>query len=139
MGELSKERSVVLGSLPQQGSRKLEVLKLLYYYRHLDGQGLDDLPSTDLVTHRIRLALDAKPVSNRYQKRWPPRQEYWLKKLVSLGIQSGIYQPSLAISEHLSTWNARAVLVDKGDNPLPTDEPRLTFDDLHVQEVRPEV
>ncbi len=37
----------------------------------------------------------------------------------------------------LSQWGARAVLVDKVENPKPTDEPRLTFDYSRVTEDLP--
>lgn len=54
-----------------------------------------------------------------------------------MGVEGGIYEPTLTTSEYLSPWNAKAVLVDKVENPKPTDEPRLTFDYSHVKEVRP--
>ena len=40
-------------------------------------------------------------------------------------------------NERLSEWNARAVMVDKVDNPGPTDEPRMTFDYSRVTELLP--
>lgn len=130
------QKGVVVGSALSSEERT-RVLQLLYRYQHLDGRGLDDLPSTDLVVHRIRLADGMKPVASRYQKRWSAPKEWWLQKLVSDGIRGGIYEPTLRTSEHLSPWNSRPVLVDKGENPMPTDEPQLTFDYSQIQEVIP--
>lgn len=56
-----------------------------------------------------------------------------------MGVQEGIYEYTLATIEHLSPWNARAVLVDKVENPQATDEPRLTFDYPHVKEAHMEL
>lgn len=60
-----------------------------------------------------------------------------MRKLVSDGIKGGIYERTNLVDGRLSQWNTRAVLVDKTENPLPTDEPRLTFDYSRVTEELP--
>ena len=34
-----------------------------------------------------------------------------------------------------SLWNARAVMINKGENPKPTDKSRMTFDCFRVVEL----
>ena len=117
-------------------NRKDEVIKLLYQYRHLNSVDLSDLPETDLIIHRVRLVPGTKPHSVG-QKRWPPHKEWWLRKLVQDGINGGVYEKTGLIDGRLSPWNARAVLVDKVENPTPNDEPRMTYDYSRVVEELP--
>ena len=65
----------VLGPLVITPEQRLRVLSLLYQYRHLNREDLRDLPCTDLITHRVRIAPGTKPVSAKTQKRWPPHTE----------------------------------------------------------------
>ncbi len=127
----------VLGSLITTAEQRLRVLNLLYQYRHLNREDLRDLPCTDLITHRVRIAPGTKPASARSQKRWPTHTEWWLRKLVQDGIEGGVYELTEPANGRLSEWNARAVMVDKVDDPKPTDEPRMTFDYSRVTELLP--
>lgn len=128
---------LTLGPLIPTEAARYQVLALLYHYRHLNGTDLTDLPCTDLVTHRVRITPGTKPASNMYQKRWPARTEWWLRKIIQEGLDGGIYELSEAANGRLSQWNARAVVVDKVDNPTPQDEPRITFDYSRVKEDLP--
>ena len=67
--------SLTLGSLVTTEAQRHKVLYLLYHYRHLNGTDLTDLPYTDLITHRVRIAPGTKPASNTTQKRWPAHTE----------------------------------------------------------------
>ena len=127
----------VLGPLITTSEQRLRVLNLLYQYRHLNREDLRDLPCTDLITHRVRIAPGTKPASAKFQKRWPPHTEWWLRKLVQDGLEGGVYELTELANGRLSLWNARAVMVDKVDNPQPTDEPRMTFDYSRVTELLP--
>ena len=51
-----------------------------------------------------------------------------MHKLVQDGLAGGVYELTEPANGRLSEWNARAVMVDKSENPLPSDEPRMTFD-----------
>ena len=113
------------------------MLCLLYHYRHLNGTDLTDLPCTDLITHRVRIAPGTKPASNTTQKRWPAHTEWWLRKIIQDGIDGGVYELTEPANGRLSRWNARAVIVDKVENPRPEDEPRITFDYSRVTEELP--
>ena len=117
--------------------QRLRVLRLLYKYKHLNREDLRDLPCTDLITHRVRIAPGTQPHSCKSQKRWPTHTEWWLRKLVQDGLEGGVYELSEPANGRLSQWNARAVMVDKVENPLPTDEPRMTFDYSRVTELLP--
>ena len=127
----------VLGPLIPTPRDKLRVLQLLYQYKHLNREDLTDLPCTDLITHRVRIAPGTKPASARSQKRWPAHTEWWMRKLVQDGLEGGVYQLTEPANGRLSLWNARAVMVDKVENPKPTDEPRMTFDYSRVIELLP--
>ena len=113
------------------------MLRLLHQYKHLNREDLRDLPCTDLITHRVRIAPSTKPHSCKTQKRWPPHTEWWLRKLVQDGLEGGVYELAEPANGKLSLWNARAVMVDKTENPQPTDEPRMTFDYSRVTELLP--
>lgn len=127
----------VFGPLIPTEADRLRVLRLLYQYRHLNREDLTDLPCTDLITHRVRIKPDTKPASAKSQKRWPPHTEWWLRKLVQDGLEGGIYELTEPANGRLSQWNARAVMVDKVENPTPSDEPRMTFDYSRVTELLP--
>lgn len=135
----AKSVEIKLGPLIPNVASRLKVLQLLYTYRHLNENDLTDLPCTDLIVHRVCLKKGIKPASVRSQKRWPAHTEWWLRKLVSDGIQGGIYEHTVTANRILSAWNARVVLVDKVPNPLPTDKPRLTFDYHQLHEDLPGV
>ncbi len=53
------------------------------------------------------------------------------------GIKGGVYELAEPANGRLSPWNARAVIVDKVENPTPEDEPRVTFDYGRVLELLP--
>ena len=44
------------------------------------------------------------------------------------GLEGGVYERMEPANGRLSEWNARAVMVDKKENPSPKDKPRMTFD-----------
>ena len=127
----------VLGPLIVTADQRLRVLRLLYQYRHLNREDLRDLPCTDLVTHRVRIAPGTKPASSKFQKRWPAHTEWWLRKLVQDGLEGGVYELTEPANGRLSQWNARAVMVDKVENSKPSDEPRMTFDYSRATELLP--
>ena len=85
----------------------------------------------------MRLVEGTKPSGSGIQKRRPADQEWWLQKLIIDGIAGGVYERTQSVNGRLSDWNARAVLVDKVENPTPLDEPRLTFSYIHVRETMP--
>ena len=49
-------------------------------------------------------------------------------------LDSGVYELIEPTNGRLSRWNARAVIIDKVENPRPEDEPRVTFNYLCVIE-----
>ena len=132
----AKEVDLVIGPLIPTEEDKFRVLRLIHAYRHLNGTDLTDLPPTDMIVHRVRLAPGTKPVSHA-QRRWRSHTEWWLRKLVQDGIKGGVYELAQPANGRLSQWGARAVIVDKVENPKPTDEPRLTFDYSKVTEELP--
>ena len=128
---------IVMGNLIPTHEDELRVLQLLYSYRHLNGTNLDSLPSTDLIVHRVRLTPGTLPYSAKGQIRWPPHKEWWLRKIVQDGMMGGIYERTQHANGKLSAWNAQAVIVDKTEDPKPTDEPRITFNYSNVKEDMP--
>lgn len=128
---------IQLGSLIPTEEDELRVLQLLYSYRHLNGTDLDNLPSTDLIIHRARLTPGTEPNNVGSQICYPPNKEWWLRKLVQDGMRGGVYERTQHANSKLSAWNVRAVVVNKEENPKPTDEPRLTFDYSKVKEDMP--
>ena len=60
-----------------------------------------------------------------------------MRKLVQDGLRGGIYELTEPANGRLCLWNARAVMVDKVEDPRPTDEPRMTFDYSRVPELLP--
>ena len=127
----------VLGPLIPTEADRMRVLRLLYQYRHLNGEDLSNLPCTDLITHRVRIKAGTKPFAARFQKRWPAHTEWWMRKLVQDGLLGGVYELTEPANGRLSEWNARAVMVDKVENPKPEDEPRMTMDYSRVHEDLP--
>ena len=60
-----------------------------------------------------------------------------MRKLVSDGLKGGVYKLTEPANSCLSRWNAHAVMVDKVENPKPTDKPRMTFNYSQVHEDLP--
>jgi len=60
-----------------------------------------------------------------------------MRKLVMDGLLGGVYELTEPANGRLSPWNARAVMVDKVEDPTPEDEPRMTFDYSRVYEILP--
>lgn len=126
-----------LGPTISSPEARHKFLSLLFYYCHLNGSDLTDLPPIDLITHRVRLKEGTKPSSNPNQKRRPAYTEWWLRKIILDGMEGGIYELTESANGWLSQWNARAVVVDKVENPTPEDEPRIIFDYFRVHEDLP--
>ena len=53
------------------------------------------------------------------------------------GLEGRVYELTEPANGRLSEWNARAVMVDKVENPQPSDETRMTFDYSRVTELLP--
>ena len=60
-----------------------------------------------------------------------------MQKLVQDGLQGGVYELTEPANGRLSQWNARAVMVDKSENPKPSDDPLMMFDYSRVHEDLP--
>ena len=132
----ANEIGLTLGPLIPSMEARIDVLKLLWQYRHLNSEDLSDLPPTDLVVHRVQLQPGTRP-SSKPQRRMAAHKEWWLRKLVQEGLEGGVYEYCEAANGRFSPWNAQAVMVDKSDDPKPTDEMRMTFDYSRVDEVMP--
>ena len=55
-----------LGPLILTTDDRLKVLWLLYQYRHLNKMDLRDLPCTNLITHRVKIAPGTKLASSKH-------------------------------------------------------------------------
>ena len=117
--EWASSVELVLGPLIPSQEARHNVLCLLYHYRHLNGTNLRDLPSTDMITHRVRIKPGRRPASNTVRKKWPAYTEWWLRRIIQEGMEGGIYELTQPANDRLSLWNARAVVVDKVENPTP--------------------
>jgi hypothetical protein len=60
--------------------------------------------------------------------------KWWMRKLIQNEIERRIYERTNKLTEQLSSWNARAVLVDKVKNSTSENESRMTFDYFRVIE-----
>lgn len=112
---------------------RLEVLQTLWTYRDIESTGIEDMgPPTDLILHRTRIK-EGTPIYKAKAKRLSPDKEWWLRKLVSDGMKSGMYERTTVANGKLSQWGADAVLVKKEGKV----EPRLTFNYHYVFEEPP--
>lgn len=102
LGQWTKAVEIKFGPLIPDVASRMKVLQLLYTSRPLNGNDLTDLLCTDLIVHRVCLKKGTKPASVRSQKRWPAHTEWWLRKLVSDGIQGGIYEHTVTAKGRLS-------------------------------------
>ena len=127
-----------LKSLILTADDRMNVLRLLYQYKHLNFTELIDLFSIDLIIHRVILQFDTKSHSVR-QRRYFAHFEWWLRKLVDESVKDDIYERTDKLNEKLSSWNARAVLMNKVKNSKLTDESRLTFDYSWIIEMSSEI
>ena len=81
---------------------KLQVLQLLYIYRHLNETDLNSLPFTDLIIHWVWLISDISVYSAGSQICWSPHKEWWLRKIMQNSIQEEIYKQIQHINNQLS-------------------------------------
>ncbi|KAI0992325.1 hypothetical protein K3495_g15861, partial [Podosphaera aphanis] len=115
---------VKLGNkIPSNEARNL-VLQLLFTYKDLHAEKLEDMPPTDLYIHKIKVKAGTKPWNKRKQKRWPADKKWWLHKIIE-GVTCNMYETTLAANGQFSEWNSQAVLVDKTANPDWGEEPRV--------------
>ena len=126
------EKKITLGDMVPDCDR-LEVLQTLWTYRDIESTGIEDMgPPTDLILHRTRIK-EGTPIYKAKAKRLSPDKEWWLRKLVSDGMKSGMYERTTVANGKLSQWGADAVLVKKEGKV----EPRLTFNYHYVFEEPP--
>lgn len=126
---------VVLGPLVPEDARE-DVMRTLWTYRDVGAGDVSDIPATDLYTHVPRLKDDIKPWNRSPRKRWTEPQKYWLNRLVSEGIESGMFEYTSAANGSFLDWSAEPVLVLK-DLMNPWAEYRLTVNYSYVNEDMP--
>ena len=97
----AKEVDLVMSFLIPTEANRFRVLRLVHAYRHLNGSDLTDLPPTDMIVHRVRLASGTKPVAHA-QRKWPSHTEWWLRKLVQDEIKGGVYELAQSVNGRLS-------------------------------------
>ena len=114
------------------------MIRLFYQYWHLNFTDLTDLSSTDLMIHKIKLTSKTKPHSI-LQRRWSFHMKWWLRKLIQNDMKNDIYEKTDLRNERLSSWNARAILIDKIENPIPENESRMTYDYSKIMEELPKI
>lgn len=104
----------------------LRLLHVLWTYRDVEAEGVSDMgPPTDLLVHRT-LVKPGTPIHKAKNQRMAPTKEYWLRKIVTDGLNAGLYELTTVANGFLSPWGANPVLVTKqGKDPIH-DEPRLT-------------
>ena len=129
---------VKLESLISTAENWLKILQLLYQYKHLDGQNLFNLLSTDLILHQVCLILRIKSYNAHSQKRWPSHTEWWMRKLVQNEIDEEMYEHTQTANERLSDWNFWIVMINKVDNPTPENESRMMFNYSNIKETMSE-
>jgi hypothetical protein len=111
--------------------------RLLYTYRHINAVELEDITPTDLYIHRVRLKEGTKPWRAKHKKKYTPRQQYWLNRIIQEGVQAGMYERTIhGIHGKLSNWAANPNLVEK-PRTGPNGPMRLTFDYSYVEEDMP--
>ncbi len=123
-----------LNSLVSFKEARHKVLCLLYHYRHLNDIDFTNLSFIDLITHKVTLKFDTKSINNEKQRRWSTHTEWWMRKIVIDEIKDDVYELIESTNEWLSSWNARAVIVDKMKNSTSQDESRVTFDYSKIHE-----
>ena len=116
---------------------RVEVLKLLWQYRHLNSENLNDLFSTDLIVHRVQLQSETRS-SSKSQRRMTAHKEWWLRKLIQKDLEDDVYEYCEAANERFSFWNAQAVMIDKSNDSKSIDEMKMTFDYSKVDEMMSE-
>jgi uncharacterized protein YfkK (UPF0435 family) len=62
--------------------------------------------------------------------------KWWMRKLVQNEINERVYERIDRITEQLSSWNVRVVLVDKVKNSISENELRMTFNYFRIVKKR---
>lgn len=128
----ASERGIKLGDcIPKAGL--LRLLQVIWTYRDLESTGILDMGQpTDLVVHRTRIK-PGTPVYKAKRRKYAPDKEFWFRKFITEGLETGMYERTILANGHLSPWGADAVIVPKPSR----DEPRLTFNYHWVFEETP--
>jgi hypothetical protein len=90
------------------------------------------VPPTDLIAHRTRIK-PGTPIYKAKQRRYSPYKEFWLRKYVVEGLESGLFERTTVANGERSRWGAGAVIVEKPGK----FKPRLTFNYHWVFEETP--
>ncbi len=130
--EWVKSTGLKIGPLVPQSDLH-ELLSLFWTYRDIESKEIRDMgPPTDLIIHRASIKAGT-PVYKSKPKRYAPDKEWWYRKIVTEGIENGMYERTVVANGRMSPWAADAVLVKKAGK----DEPRLTFNYHNVWEEPP--
>lgn len=115
--------------------KRILIYRLLWTYRHLGIEELNQLPQTDLLTARVRLKPGAVPYAMKGHRRLAPRQMEFFQKTIMEGLECGMYEKT-PVDEEFSPWSAHPVIVHKVPED-PNSELRLTFDYHFIEEEMP--
>ena len=116
---------------------RIEILKLLWQYRHLNNEDFSDLFSTDLIIHRVQLQSRTKS-SSKSQRKMTAHKKWWFKKLIQEDLENDVYEYCETVNERFSSWNAQAIMMNKSNDSKSTDEMRMTFDYSRIDEIMSE-
>ena len=93
---------IQLESLISSEMTELQILQLLYIYKHLNETDLNSLLFTDLIIHWVWFISDISVYSADSQIHWSSHKEWWLRKIVQNSIQEEIYKQIQHINNQLS-------------------------------------
>ncbi|KAI0994847.1 hypothetical protein K3495_g13336 [Podosphaera aphanis] len=128
--------------LPRASPKYLKLAQLLFTYKHLNAEKLEDMPASDLYVHNAQLVPGTRPwdATKKGRKRYSQDKKWWLSHIVKEGIKCNMYEYTRAANGRFSERNAAAVLVDKDkENPQWGNERRVTFNYRYVEEVLPAI
>lgn len=109
----TKERFAPLGPLVPDKPARMQVLRLLWTYREIFAEDLQDIPPTDLIYHRVALK-EGTPIHSEKQRRYAGQKQFWLRKIIQEGIDAGMYEKTFHANDRLSGWNAAHDRTEEG-------------------------
>ena len=114
---------------------KHRIFILLYQYKHSNSVDFTDLFCIDIILHNVDLISETKSYAINFQKRWLTYIEWWIQKIIQNNIDKKIYKCTQIANEQLSSWNVRAIVINKMKNLIFENKFRITFNYSKIKKI----
>ena len=127
-----ENENIKLGETIPDDISSLQLLHLLWTNRDIKIKKLKNIPSTNLLVHRVNPKQNLKFYKTKNVKYFT-NKKWWLKTIIEKNIETGIYERIVIANGRSFNWNEMPIFVEKSGQ----QKPRLIFNYHFVYEEFP--